>query len=278
MLPGFSRTAHARCIGACGGFRDAPRDASKPLTASAVAETIEPAVGYLRPSSAGRGHWLARLVTSRDQWRQDMFSIKSVTCYIVAGLLMGTAPASAQIQQASPLAQSLARPLAQSLARPLPAVGALVVAPAMAQTKPPTNSVTLAWTNPTTYTTGQALTIGQVTVFFDNSATSVSGAPTTFTTPVLVGGTHSFTVVVCDNISPANCSPVSAAATVTIPATPLAIPAASNLTAVVDPGVFTPNAAPPSRQSASAPSRGSASPQSSAPDRSSVPSAGRRSR
>jgi hypothetical protein len=103
----------------------------------------------------------------------------------------------------------------------------------MAQTKPPTNSVTLAWTNPTTYTTGQALTIGQVTVFFDNSATSVSGAPTTFTTPVLVGGTHSFTVVVCDNMSPANCSPASAAATVTIPATPLAIPDASNLTAVV---------------------------------------------
>ena len=199
-----------------------------------------------------------------------MFSIKSVTCYFVAGILMGTAPASAQIQQASPLAQSLARPL--------PAVGVLVVSPAMAQTKLPTNSVTLAWTNPTTYTTGQALTIGQVTVFFDNSATSVSGAPTTFTTPVLVGGTHSFTVVVCDNMSPANCSPVSAAATVTIPATPLAIPAATNLTAVVDPGVFTPNAAPPSRQSASAPSRGSASPQSSAPDRSSVPSAGRRSR
>ena len=199
-----------------------------------------------------------------------MFSIKSVTCYFVAGL-MGTAPASAQ--QASPLAQSLARPLAQSLARPLPAVGVLVVSPAMAQTKPPTNSVTLAWTNPTTYTTGQALTIGQVTVFFDNSATSVSGAPTTFTTPVLVGGTHSFTVVVCDNMSPPNCSPASAAATVTVPATPLAIPAASNLTAVVDPG-----AAPPSRQSASAPSRGSASPQSSAPDRSSVPSAGRRSR
>ena len=122
-----------------------------------------------------------------------MFSIKSVTCYFVAGLLMGTAPASAQ--QASPLAQSLARPLAQSLVRSLPVVGALVVAPAMAQTKPPTNSVTLAWTNPTTYTTGQALTIGQVTVFFDNSATSVSGAPTTFTTPALVGGTHSFTVV-----------------------------------------------------------------------------------
>jgi len=176
-----------------------------------------------------------------------MFSIKSVTCYFVAGILMGTAPASAQIQ-ASPLArplapqslarplapQSLARPLApQSLARPLPAVGALVVAPAMAQTKPPTSRVTLAWTNPTTYTTGQALTIGQVTVFFDNSATSVSGAPTTFTTPALVGGTHSFTVIVCDNMSPANCSRASAAATVTVPATPLAIPAASNLTAVV---------------------------------------------
>ena len=51
-----------------------------------------------------------------------------------------------------------------------PIFAALVVAPAMAQTKPPTNSVTLAWTNPTTYTTGQALTIGQITVFFDNSA------------------------------------------------------------------------------------------------------------
>jgi hypothetical protein len=193
-----------------------------------------------------------------------MFSIKSATCYFVAGLLMGTAPASAQ--QASPLAQSLARPLAQSLVRSLPVVGTLVVAPAMAQTKPPTNSVTLTWTNPTTYTTGQALTIGQVTVFFDNSATSVSGAPTTFTTPALVGGTHSFTVVVCDNMSPANCSPASAATTVTIPATPLAIPAVSNLTAVVDPGA--PNAAPPSRQSANAPSRGSASPQSSAGRRS----------
>jgi len=177
-----------------------------------------------------------------------MFSIKSVTCYFVAGLLMGTAPASAQIQQARPLAHSLARPLAQSLGRPLPAVGVLVVSPAMAQTKLPANSVTLAWTNPTTYTTGQALTIGQVTVFFDNSETSISGAPTTFTTPVFVGGTHSFTVVVCDNMSPANCSPASAAATVTIPATPLAIPAASNLTAVVNRG-----AAPPSRQSASAP-------------------------
>jgi hypothetical protein len=76
-----------------------------------------------------------------------------------------------------------------------PIFAALVVAPAMAQTKPPTNSVTLAWTNPTTYTTGQALTIGQVSVFFDNGETSVSGAPTTFTTPVLAGGTHSFTVV-----------------------------------------------------------------------------------
>jgi len=128
-----------------------------------------------------------------------------------------------------------------------PIFAALVVAPAMAQTKPPTNSVTLAWTNPTTYTTGQALAIGQVTVFFDNSATSISGAPTTLTTPVLVGGTHSFTVVVCDNMIPANCSPASAAA-VTVPATPLAIPAASNLTAVVNRG-----AAPPSRQSASAP-------------------------
>ena len=157
-----------------------------------------------------------------------------------------------------------------------PIFAALVVAPAMAQTKPPTNSVTLAWTNPITYTTGQALTIGQITVFFDNSATSVSGAPTTFTTPVLVGGTHSFTVVVCDNMSPANCSPASAAATVTIPATPLAIPAVSNLTAVVNSAVFTPNAAPPSRQSA--PLSGSASPESNAPDRLSVPSAGRRSR
>ena len=141
-----------------------------------------------------------------------------------------------------------------------PIFAALVVAPAMAQTKPPTNSVTLAWTNPITYTTGQALTIGQITVFFDNSATSVSGAPTTFTTPVLVGGTHSFTVVVCDNMSPANCSPASAAATVTVPATPLAIPAASNLTAVVNPG-----AAPPSRQSASAPVAASATAQVKTP-------------
>ena len=141
-----------------------------------------------------------------------------------------------------------------------PIFAALVVAPAMAQTKPPTNSVTLAWTNPTTYTTGQALTIGQVTVFFDNSATSISGAPTTFTTSGLVGGTHSFTVVVCDNMSPANCSPASAAATVTVPATPLAIPAASNLTAVVNPG-----AAPPSQQSASAPVAASATAQGKTP-------------
>jgi hypothetical protein len=47
-----------------------------------------------------------------------MFSIKSVTCYFVAGILMGTAPASAQIQQPSPQAQFLAGPLAQSLGRP----------------------------------------------------------------------------------------------------------------------------------------------------------------
>jgi hypothetical protein len=50
-----------------------------------------------------------------------MFSIKSVTCYFVAGILMGTAPASAQIQQPSPQAQFLARslqqPQAQFLAR-----------------------------------------------------------------------------------------------------------------------------------------------------------------
>ena len=37
----------------CGAL-DAPRGAHKPLTASAVAETIEPATGLLRPSSAGR--------------------------------------------------------------------------------------------------------------------------------------------------------------------------------------------------------------------------------
>jgi hypothetical protein len=60
----------------------------------------------------------------RDQWSlRDMFSIKSVTCYFVAGILMGTAPASAQIQQPSPQAQFLARslqqPQAQFLARSL---------------------------------------------------------------------------------------------------------------------------------------------------------------
>jgi hypothetical protein len=43
--------AHAQCIGACGGFRDAPRGAHKPLTASAVVETIEPAAGLFRPGT-----------------------------------------------------------------------------------------------------------------------------------------------------------------------------------------------------------------------------------
>lgn len=110
----------------------------------------------------------------------------------------------------------------------------LFSAPALAQA-PPTNSVTLTWSNPTTYQGGQPLTVGQVTVFVDGTQSAQSGAVSTFTTTVLPPGMHTFNVVVCDNMSPANCSPMSNTATVTISPVVLVVPAVSNLTAVVNP-------------------------------------------
>jgi hypothetical protein len=103
---------------------------------------------------------------------------------------------------------------------------------------PPKNSVTLNWLNPSTYAGGQPLTIGQVSVVVDvtASSTSISGAPTTFTTGVMAAGVHTFNIIVCDNQAPVNCSPNSNTATVTIPASTgtLVVPAASNLTATVN--------------------------------------------
>ena len=60
----------------------------KPLTASAVAETIEPAAGLFRPGSAGRGHWLARLVTVPSgmwlEFLRGVISGKMVIAYYAA--------------------------------------------------------------------------------------------------------------------------------------------------------------------------------------------------
>jgi hypothetical protein len=106
--------------------------------------------------------------------------------------------------------------------------------PALAQS-PPSNSVTLNWTNPSAYLSGQALTIGQVSVFYDTTETSQSGPAITLTTPPLLPGTHTFTVSACDNLVPQTCGAMSNAATVTIPAVPLVVPAISNLTATVNP-------------------------------------------
>jgi len=113
----------------------------------------------------------------------------------------------------------------------------LILTSIAAAQAPPTNSITLNWINPTTYQGGQPLTIGQVTVFVDVTAseTALSGAPTTFTTGVMSPGSHSFYVVVCDNLTPANCSPRSNTATVSVPAATAIVPAASNLTATVNP-------------------------------------------
>jgi len=107
----------------------------------------------------------------------------------------------------------------------------------MAQVAPPHNSVTLTWTNPTMYVSGQPLTIGQVSVLYDNVQTGISGAPTTFTTPALTLGSHTFTVVVCDNQgTPGNCSQASNPATVNITATgALVVPPVGDLRAVVNP-------------------------------------------
>ncbi len=114
---------------------------------------------------------------------------------------------------------------------------AMAVSVCAAQT-PSVNSVTLEWTNPSTYASGQPLTLGQVTVFVDMtaSATSISGSPTTFTTTVLAAGTHTFNVVACDNQTPMNCSPMSNPVTVVIPpgGPPLVIPAVPNLSAKVN--------------------------------------------
>ena len=111
---------------------------------------------------------------------------------------------------------------------------AAAVIPALAQS-PPSNSVTLDWTNPSAYASGQALTIGQVSVFYDTTETSQSGPATTLTTPPLLPGPHTFAVSACDNLVPQTCGAMSNAATVTIPAVPLVVPAISNLTATVNP-------------------------------------------
>ncbi len=114
---------------------------------------------------------------------------------------------------------------------------AMVVSVCAAQT-PPTNSVTLNWTNPFIYESGQPLTLGQVVVFVDMtaSATSISGSPTTFTTTVLGVGDHTFNVVACDNQTPQNCSPMSNPVTVVVPpgGPPLIVPPVSNLSAKVN--------------------------------------------
>jgi hypothetical protein len=114
------------------------------------------------------------------------------------------------------------------------ALSPLFAGPALAQT-PPSDSVTLNWTNPPTYQSGQPLTVGQVSIFIDGVQAAQSGAINTFTTTVLPPGTHTFNVVICDNMTPANCSPMSNTATVTIAPVTLVVPAVSNLTAVVNP-------------------------------------------
>jgi hypothetical protein len=114
------------------------------------------------------------------------------------------------------------------------AAALLFAGPALAQV-PPSDSVTLNWTNPPTYQSGQPLTVGQVTIFIDGTQAAQSGAISTFTTSVLPLGMHTFNVVICDNMVPANCSPMSNTATVTIAPVTLVVPAISNLTAVVNP-------------------------------------------
>ncbi len=110
----------------------------------------------------------------------------------------------------------------------------LFVSPVLAQA-PPTNSVTLNWTNPPAYTNGQPLTVGQVTVFVDGNQSAQSGAINTFTTTVLPPGTHTFNVVICDNMAPANCSPMSNTAMAVIPVTTPVVPPVSDLSATVNP-------------------------------------------
>ena len=109
-----------------------------------------------------------------------------------------------------------------------------LASPALAQT-PPTDSVTLNWTNPTTYQAGQPLTIGQVTVFMNGAQLAQSGVVNTFTTTTLAPGAYTFNVVVCDNKTPANCSAMSNTASATIPPLASVVPAVSDLTATVNP-------------------------------------------
>jgi hypothetical protein len=114
------------------------------------------------------------------------------------------------------------------------AIGAMFLATPVFAQAPPSNSVTLSWTNPSAYQSGQSLTIGRVNVSYDVTETSQSGPATTLTTPALTPGTHTFSVVVCDNLTPQTCSQPSST-TATIPSVGLVVPPATGLNVIVNP-------------------------------------------
>ena len=96
------------------------------------------------------------------------------------------------------------------------------------------STATLTWTNPTTRVDGSALAAADIaTVEVFDGTTSLGVATSPFTTPALLVGDHSFTVVVTDTAG--HKSAPSNSALVTIPATAANPSAVTDLAAVLNP-------------------------------------------